>query len=57
MITTETPAAAERHIAPERSARGGTLRVVLVVAVALLVVGLLVFAATSGLAAGPMTGT
>jgi hypothetical protein len=57
MITSETAAAAELHTAPERPARGSTLRVVLVVAVVLLVIGLVVFAAASGLAADPMTGT
>jgi hypothetical protein len=59
MITSETPAAAEllRPTERERPARGRTLRVVLVVAVVLLIVGLLVFAALSGLAADPMTGT
>ncbi|MDP9282151.1 MAG: hypothetical protein M3P38_08650 [Chloroflexota bacterium] len=57
MITSEIPAAAELHIGPERPARGRTVRVVLVVAVLLIVVGLLVFAAVSGLAADPMTGT
>ncbi len=57
MITSEIPAAAEVHTGPERPARGHTLRTVLVVAVVLLVAGLLVFAALSGLAASPMTGT
>jgi Tfp pilus assembly protein PilX len=57
MITSETAAAAELHTAPERPARGNTLRLVLVVAVVLLVVGLVVFAGLSGLAADPMAGT
>ena len=57
MITSEIPAAAELHTGPEWPGRGHTLRAVLVVAVVLVVVGLLVFAALSGLAADPMTGT
>jgi hypothetical protein len=57
MITSEIPAAAELHTTPERPARGDTLRLVLVVVVVLLVVGLVVFAGLSGLAADPMTGT
>ena len=55
MITSENPAAAV--VQTERPARGGALRAVLVVAVVVLVAGILVFAALSGLAAGPMTGT
>ena len=57
MITTEIPAPSELHTRPERSARGDTLRLVLVIAVVLLVVGLVVFAGLSGLAADPMAGT
>jgi hypothetical protein len=59
MITSETPAAADllRPTEPERPARGRTIRVVVVVAVVLLVIGLVVFAAVSGLAADPMAGT
>jgi hypothetical protein len=57
MITSEIPAPSELHIGPERPARGGTLRLVLVVAVVVLVVGLVVFAGLSGLAADPMAGT
>jgi len=57
MITSEIPAPSELHTASERPVRGHTLRAVLVVAVVLVVVGLLVFAALSGLAADPMTGT
>jgi hypothetical protein len=57
MITSETPAPSDLHTGLEPPVRGGTLRVVLVVAVVLLVVGLVVFAGLSGLAADPMTGT
>jgi hypothetical protein len=57
MITGEIPAPSELHTAPERPARGDTLRLVLVVAVVLLLVGLVVFAGLSGLAADPMAGT
>ena len=57
MITSEIPALSELHTTPERPARGDTLRLVLVVAVVLLVVGLVVFAGLSGLAADPMAGT
>ena len=57
MITSGIPAPSELHTAPERSARDDTLRLVLVVAVVLLVVGLIVFAGLSGLAADPMAGT
>jgi hypothetical protein len=57
MITSEIPAPSEMHTAPERPALGNTLRPFLVVAVVLLVVGLVVFAGLSGLAADPMAGT
>ena len=57
MITSETPAPSELHTGPKRSARGDTFRVFLVVAVVLLVVGLVVFAGLSGLAADPKAGT
>ena len=57
MITSEIRAPSELHTGPERPARGDTLRVVLVVAVVLLVVGLVVFAGLPGLAADPMAGT
>ena len=57
MITSEIPAPSELHTTPERPARGDTLRLVLVIAVVLLVVGLIVFAGLSGLAADPMAGT
>jgi len=57
MITTEIPAPSELHTRPQRPARGDTLRLVLVVAVVLVVVGLVVFAGLSGLAADPMAGT
>lgn len=57
MITSGIPAPSELHTTPERPAHGDTVRLVLVVAVALLVVGLVVFAGLSGLAAAPMTGT
>jgi hypothetical protein len=59
MITGETRATADllRQTESERPARGRALRVVLVFAVVLLVVGLVVFAGLSGLAADPMTGT
>jgi len=57
MITSGIPAPSELRTGPERSARGGTLRLFLVVAVVLLVVGLVVFAGLPGLAADPMAGT
>ncbi len=57
MTTSEIPAPSELHTEPERPARRDTLRLVLVVAVVLLVVGLVVFAGLSGLAADPMAGT
>jgi hypothetical protein len=57
MITSELPAPSELHTRTEQPGRGGTLRVVLVVAVVLLVVGLVVFAGLSGLPADPMAGT
>ena len=57
MITGEIPAPSELHSTAERGTRGDTLRLVLVVGVVLLVVGLVVFAGLSGLAADPMTGT
>ncbi len=57
MTTTEIPAPSELHTRPQRPARGDTLRLVLVVAVVLVVVGLVVFAGLSGLAADPMAGT
>jgi hypothetical protein len=57
MITGEIPAPSELHSTAERRTRGDTLRLVLVVGVVLLVVGLVVFAGLSGLAADPMTGT
>ncbi len=59
MLTNETAPAADvrDETAPERSSRRRILRRVLVVAVVLLVLGLLMFATLSGLAADPMTGT
>jgi len=57
MITSEIPAPSELHTTPERPARGDTLRLLLVLAVVLLIVGLVVFAGLSGLAADPMAGT
>jgi hypothetical protein len=57
MITGEIPAPSELHTGPERPARRDTLRLVLVVAAVLLVVGLVVFAGLSGFAADPMAGT
>jgi hypothetical protein len=57
MITSEIPAPSELHTTPERPARSDTLRLLLVLAVVLLVVGLVVFAGLSGLAADPMAGT
>jgi hypothetical protein len=57
MITSEIPAPSELHTGRERPARGDMLRVFLVVAVVVLVVGLVVFAGLSGLAADPMAGT
>ena len=57
MITSEIPAPSELRTAIERPARGDTLRLLLVVAVVLLVIGLVVFAGLSGLAADPMAGT
>ena len=57
MITREIPAPSELHTTPERPGRRDTIRLLLVVAVVLLVVGLVVFAGLSGLAADPMAGT
>ncbi len=58
MLTSEIPVAADLlQGAPERLSRRRILRRVLVVAVVLLIVGLLVFAGLSGIAADPMTGT
>ncbi len=59
MLANETAPAADvrRETAPEPSPRRRILRRVLLVAVVVLVLGLLMFAAVSGLAAGPMTGT
>ena len=57
MIAGEIPAPSELHSTPERPARRDTLRILLIVAAVLLVVGLVVFAGLSGLAADPMTGT
>ncbi|HEY6202935.1 MAG TPA: hypothetical protein VI056_07810 [Candidatus Limnocylindria bacterium] len=57
MITGEIPARAELNTEPEHRIRGRSLRVVLLVTVVLLVVGLVVLAGLSGLAADPMTGT
>ncbi len=58
MLTSEIPVAADLlQDAPEPLSRRGILRRVLVVAVVLLIVGLLVFAGLSGIAADPMTGT
>lgn len=57
MITSGIPAPSEVHTTAERPTRGDTLRLVLVVAVVLLVIGLVVFAGLSGLAADPMAGT
>jgi len=58
MLTSEIPVAADLlQDAPEPLSRRGILRRVLVVAVVLLIVGLLVFAGPSGIAADPMTGT
>ena len=57
MITSEIPSASELRTTHERPARRDTLRLLLVIAVVLLVVGLVVFAGLSGLAADPMTGT
>ncbi len=58
MLTREIASAADLpHTAARRSSRRRILRRVLVVAVVALVLGILVFAAMSGLAADPMTGT
>jgi ferric-dicitrate binding protein FerR (iron transport regulator) len=59
MLTGEIhiPAQLPRQTAPERPSRRRVLRVVLVVAILLLILGLLVFAGLSGIAADPMTGT
>ena len=57
MTTSEIPAPSELHTGPERPARGDTLRLFLVVVVVLIVVGFVVFAGLSGLAADPMAGT
>jgi Tfp pilus assembly protein PilX len=57
MITSEIPAPSELHTRPERPARGDTLRLILIIAVVLLVIGLIAVAGLSGLAADPMAGT
>jgi ferric-dicitrate binding protein FerR (iron transport regulator) len=59
MLANETAPAADVRCetAPEPSPRRRILRRVLMVVVVLLVLGLLVFAAMSGLAADPMAGT
>ena len=58
MLTREIASAADlAQTTPARSSRRRTLRRVLVVAVVVLVLGIVVFAAISGLAADPMTGT
>jgi hypothetical protein len=57
MITSEIPTPSELHTRPERPARGDTLRLVLIIAVVLLVIGLIAVAGLSGLAADPMAGT
>jgi hypothetical protein len=58
MLTREIAGAADLlGKAAESSSRRRTLRRVLVVAVVVLVLGIVVFAAISGLAADPMTGT
>ena len=58
MLTSEIAGAADSpQTAAEPSSRRRILRRVLVVAVVLLVLGIVVFAAMSGLAADPMTGT
>jgi hypothetical protein len=58
MLTREIAGAADSlGNAAEPSSRRRTLRRVLVVAVVALVLGIVVFATISGLAADPMTGT
>jgi hypothetical protein len=58
MLAGEIPVAADLpQPALEPLSRRRILRRVLVVAVVLLVVGLVIFAGVSGLAADPMTGT
>ena len=58
MLTREIASAAELpQTTAARSSRLRILRRVLVVAVVVLVLGIVVFAAISGLAADPMTGT
>ncbi len=58
MLTREIASAADSpQTAAGRSSRRRILRRVLVVAVVVLVLGIVVFAALSGLAADPMTGT
>lgn len=58
MLTSEIDGAAESpQTAAERSSRRRIFRRVLVVAIVVLVVGVVAFAAISGLAADPMTGT
>jgi len=58
MLTREIASAADlSQITAARSSRRRILRRVLVVAVVVLVLGIVVFAAISGLAADPMTGT
>ena len=57
MLTREIAGADSPGSAAEPSSRHRTLRRALVVAVVVLVLGILVFAAMSGFAADPMTGT
>jgi hypothetical protein len=57
MLTSEITVAPDSPQAAEPSSRRSTLRRVLVVAVVVLVLGIVVFAAMSGLAADPMAGT
>jgi len=57
MLTRDIAGADSPGSAAEPSSRRRTLRRALVVAVVVLVLGIVVFAAISGLAADPMTGT
>jgi hypothetical protein len=58
MLASEIPVASDLpQPTPEPLSRRRILRRVLVVAIALLILGLLVFAGLSGIAADPMTGT
>jgi ferric-dicitrate binding protein FerR (iron transport regulator) len=57
MLASEIADSPSSEAAPAPSSRRRILRRVLVVAVVVLVLGIVLFAAMSGLAADPMTGT